>query len=73
MSKKQHYCAFLNNNLSNMKKTWQGINELLNRCKRKCKSVGKLKGPDNNNNLTSDSSRIPDILNKTFFKMLATS
>ena len=56
-----------------MKKTWQGINELLNRCKRKCKSVGKLKGPDNNNNLTSDSSRIPDILNKTFFKMLATS
>ena len=73
LSKKHYYCAFFNNNLSNMKKTWQGINELLNRCKRKCKSVGKLKGPDNNNNLTSDSSRIPDILNKTFFKMLATS
>ena len=30
-----------------MKKTWQGINELLNHCKRKCKSVGKLKDPDN--------------------------
>ena len=49
-----------------MKKTWQGINELLNRCKRKCKSVGKLKDPDNNNNLTNDSSRIPNILNKHF-------
>ena len=49
-----------------MKKTWQGINELLNRCKRKCKSVGKLKDPDNDNNLTNDSSRIPYILNKHF-------
>ena len=66
LSKKHYYCAFFNNNLSNMKKTWQGINELLNRCKRKCKSVGKLKDPDNNNNLTNDSSRIPNILNKHF-------
>ena len=49
-----------------MKQTWQGINELLNRCKRKCKSVGKLKDPDNNNNLTNNSSRIPNILNKHF-------
>ena len=49
-----------------MKKTWKGINELLNRCKRKCKSVGKLKDPDNNNNLANDSSRIPNILNKHF-------
>ena len=51
-----------------IKKTWQGINELLNRCKRKGKSVRKLKDPDNNNNLTNDSSRIPNILNKQFFK-----
>ena len=48
------------------KRTWQGINNLLNRCKRKRKSVGKLKDPDNNNNLTNDSSRIPNILNKHF-------
>ena len=47
-------------------RTWQGINHLLNRCKRKRKSVGKLKDPDNNNNLTNDSSRIPNILNKHF-------
>ena len=45
---------------------YQGINELLNRCKGKCKSVSKLKDPDNNNNLTNDSSRIPNILNKHF-------
>ena len=57
-----------------MKKTWKGINELLNRCERKCKSVGKLKDPDNNNNLANDSSCIPNILNKHFiFQMLATS
>ena len=49
-----------------MKQTWQGINQLLNCCKRKCKSVGKLKDPDNNNNLTNDSSRIPNSLNKHF-------
>ena len=55
-----------------MKKTSQGINELLHRCKRECKSVGKLKDPDNNNNLTNDSSCIPNILNNTF-QMLATS
>ena len=29
LTKKHYYCAFCNNNLSNMKKTWQGINELL--------------------------------------------
>ena len=49
-----------------MKKTWQGINELLNHCKRKGKSVGKLKDPDDKNNLTNDSLRIPNILNKHF-------
>ena len=66
LTKKHYYCAFFNNNLSNMKKTWQDINESLNCCKRKCKSVSKLKDPDNNNNLTNDSSRIPNILNKHF-------
>ena len=66
LSKNHYYSAFLNNNLNNMKKTWQGINELLNRYKRKCKSVGKLQDPDNNNNLTNDSSRIPNTLNRHF-------
>ena len=56
LSKKHYYCAFFNNNLNDMKQTWQGINELLNRCKRK----------SNNNNLTNNSSRIPNILNKHF-------
>ena len=37
-----------------------------NRCQRKCKSVGKLQDPDNNNNLTNDSSRIPNTLNRHF-------
>ena len=55
-----------NQHVFSKKETWQGINELLNHCKRKCKSVGKLKDPDNNNNLTNDSSSIPNILNKHF-------
>ena len=54
-----------NQHVFTKKKIWQGINELLNRGKRKCRSVGKLKDPDNNN-LTDDSSRIPNILNKHF-------
>ena len=42
------------------------MNGLLNRCKRKCKSVGKLRDLDNKNNLTNDSSRTPNILTKHF-------
>ena len=44
-----------------MKQTWQGINELLNRCKRKCNSVGKLKDPDNNNSLIGTLLIIPRV------------
>ena len=45
LSKKRYYCAFFNYTLNNMKKTWRGINKLLNRCRRKRKSVGKMKRP----------------------------
>ena len=49
-----------------MKKTWQGINELLNRRKRNFKLITALKDPNNNNKVTKKPSRIPNILNDHF-------
>ena len=48
-----------------MKKTWKGINELLNNRKINYK-VRALKDPNNNNKVTSKPSRISDILNEHF-------
>ena len=49
-----------------MKKTWQGIDELLNNRIKYHKTITKLKDPNNNNQVTNDQSRIPNILNEHF-------
>ena len=66
LSKKRYYCDFFNENLNNMKRTWQGINGLLNRRKRNSKIINKLKGPYNSNIVTNVATRIPNIFNKHF-------
>ena len=45
-----------------MKKTWNGINELLNRKTKKSKSISALKAPKNNNKVTRDLNRICNVL-----------
>ena len=49
-----------------MKKTWQGINKLLNNCNKYHKMLTTLKDPNNNNQATSDPSLIPNILNEHY-------
>ena len=49
-----------------MKKTWQAINNLLTNRKRKSHTKTALKGPRDNNFVTHNPSRIPNILNEHF-------
>ena len=48
-----------------MKQTWIGINELINRGKKKMKSINALKGP-NSSQLIHDPSKLPTFLNQHF-------
>ena len=66
LSKKRYYFDFFEKNTNNMKKTWKAINELLNNQRRKSRLLTELKDPSNNNQLTENSSRLPNILNKHF-------
>ena len=49
-----------------MKKTWKAINELLNNQRRTSRVLTKLKDPSNNNQITQNPYRLPNILNKHF-------
>ena len=66
ISKQQFFCEFFKINLKNMKKTWQGINNQLNRKNKKTKTINILKDYQNHNNITHDMTRIPNILNDHF-------
>ena len=63
LSKKLYYQVFFEANLNNMKKTWEGINTLINPTKKNSKTVSALK-PSNNNTVTQNPSAVTDILNR---------
>ena len=63
LSKKRHYYEYFEHNFTNMKKTWEGINELLYRRKRNFKNITQLK---DRGNVVKEASQIPNILNKHF-------
>ena len=52
--------------MSNIKKTWTGINELLFLRKKNLQAVTAIKDPNNKNKLVKDSSHIPNIVNEHF-------
>ena len=57
------------NNMSNMRKTWQTINALLIRRKSNFKAINKLEDPLSNNRIAhcpQYPSRIPNIMNTYF-------
>ena len=66
LSKRKYYDTFFENNMANMKKTWQGINELLHRRKQNLKVISALKDFNNRNKIVKESSRIPNIINEHF-------
>ena len=65
ISKKNYYRTYFKNNLKNMKKTWVGINSLINRKQKVLKPISALKWP-NNNEITRNPSKITNILNDHF-------
>ena len=66
LSKQKYYANYFLANINNMKKTWQVINKLLTNRKRKSHTTTALKDPCDNNLVTHNPSRIPNILNEHF-------
>ena len=65
ISKRKYYQEYFTTNFANHKKTWEGINKLINRKKRYTKSIASLKCPGSLRT-TTDPSKISNILNKHF-------
>ena len=65
LTKKQYYYRYFQSNISNMKKTWTGINELITHGKKKLKPICTLK-ESNSSQLIQDPRKLPTILNQHF-------
>lgn len=64
LSKKSYYHNYFETNLHNMKKTWEGINNLIKYNNRKSKRINTLKHPIKG--VTQNSAEISNILNNRF-------
>ena len=64
-SKKEYYSTYFENNIANMKKTWEGINTLLQRRTKSSKQLSSLKDP-NTHKISKDPLRVSNILNNHF-------
>jgi hypothetical protein len=65
MSKRFYFEEYFLNNLKNIRKTWEGINNLINRKKKSLKLVTKMRCPIKNEIATSPTE-ISNIFNKHF-------
>ena len=66
LSKKDYYVTFFENNFSNMKKTWEGINNLLHNKAKSSKYPSTFRDPSNSDKFTRNPLRISNILNTHF-------
>jgi len=64
LGKKLYYSAYFSDNITNVRKTWAGINSLINSHGRCSNSITSLKYP--NGELTHNPFEIPNILNNYF-------
>ena len=65
LRKQQYYSTFFSDNLTNMKKTWGGggaINNVLARKLKNTKPITFIKDTNDNDSVTSDPSRIANVL-----------
>ena len=65
ISKKLYYKSYFSENISNMKKTWKGIRELMGRQKKSNKSVNALR-TDRFSPLIHEPSKLANIMNSHF-------
>ena len=61
-----NYTNFFNDNLTNMKKTWEGINSIHARKSNNSKPISFIKDPDDDNSISSNPNRTANILNEHF-------
>lgn len=66
LSKQKYYTKFFPDSLNNVKKTWQGINDILSRNPKNTNPIQFLKDPNNNYSISSDPRRIATIINEHF-------
>jgi len=66
ISKKDYLQSYFEQNLSNMKKTWDGINSLINKRTKNKKQISALKDNSNQGAICSDPQKIPNIMNRYF-------
>ena len=66
LSKKAYYHKYFEDNISNMKKkTWERINNLINRKRTSSKNITSLRCPETNI-ISSNTSEFPNIFNEYF-------
>ena len=63
LSKKMYFYSYFENNISNIKKTWQGINQIISNKKANRKTISAIRDPSTNE-ITHDKFKIPNIINK---------
>lgn len=65
LSKKLYYCNYFNSYYNNMSKKWEGIREILGRKSQNKQNINALR-QDSNAQLTFDSKKISNIINRHF-------
>ena len=67
ISKRNFFHNYFEDNLSNIKKTWEGINNLLGRKRKAIKHITSLKRlGSGHDQISYNSSDLPDIMNEYF-------
>ena len=66
VSKRGYFHDYFGKNLQNMKKTWEALNNLLNRKTKKSRHVNAIKDFNNGNKINRNPQRIANILNEHF-------
>ena len=64
-SKKKYYLEYFESNLNNMKNTWAGINNLINKKRKNSCKITALKN-DETGQIIREPSALPNVLNKYF-------
>ena len=65
-SKRGYFHDYFEKKLQDMKKTWEALNNLLNRKTKKSRHVNAIKDFNNGNKIKRNPQRIANILNKHF-------
>ena len=65
LSKKIYYQDYFERNKTNMKKTWEGINDVLHR-RKKTKIITAIKDPNKGKKIVKEPSQVANILNDHF-------